>query len=514
MRLAFRHLLHHLRGSSSRDRRIQCVAAEEYIDREYLSAATKLHSRAYRDYPRRTTRFHFFKTVFSLTNLPSESEMNAAYRGYCVVTPLEPKTLGRTFLRPEGRDYSYITCKRKESVHFLGFELEVIAAPFAEQDARVGRCATAALYMATSTISRNFLFRTRSESPAELTELATHFSVGASGGPFPSQGGLSESQIMWAIREIGLVPRAFHYRDPEKYPPVGDIQPERAFKSLTRTAYTFIESGLPLVVVIRLPGAGDRNHAATIIGHTYDTKLNPVKSKPEVSLDSSDWCDEFIVHCDQTGQYIRMKFTPSTKLSDGLPIIIVNTDHLPRSVGSRIEAFYKEARVTSIIAALPVGVDLPANEAAAKGRNVLLEALKRLPGRIELPDVSRCRTLLVAGSDLRREFQFKDPPCSEHLARLYRGSQFSRFVWVTEMYGDAEGVVDPEHLPVIGEVVFESSSTSEDLDFLSMHLPGMFFHMPPSATGTKAFDEAIDHPVVLDDDTSYQPYLRHDAWLP
>lgn len=487
-----------------------CAVVEgEYVDRNFAIAYARVHARAYRDYPRRTTRIHFFNRQIDFEDFFDEEGLQHAYLGYAVLSPVEPVTLGRTYLLPKLQPATeYVTCARADEVNLAGNRLRAFGAPFIEQDQRVSACATAAIWMSTSVIAKNFGEPARSASTADITEMACRYSLGSSGGPFPACGGLSLEQMLWAFHELGLAPVTYRYRDP----PLPN-QPPAHLRAHT-TIYTHVESGIPPVLILSLPSAGGNYHAVTLVGHTYDSSFSPADEAlktGKVSFDSHSWCPRFIGHCDQMGQYLTFEIKPSSKATLGYPAVAALTGGLPDSLEDAVNEFYDGAVLVRVIGPLLPRTDLAPERAAGKGRLLILKAIIEhfQALGLKLPLQLRYRTYLIASNEFKRQMNPSTlPGLSRDLSELYRGHPLSRYVWTTELFADHQQNTPFERLRVLAQAVFEQTSSPDDLDFITLRLPGLFFSMPPGLSGRDKVEEVLKKPLSIQNDQLHAPLIR------
>src|SRR5262245_54833239 len=67
---------------------ITIVVEFDYVDRDTNISYVQLHARAFRSYPRRTVRLHFFrKEITSYSDFQDEDTLQSSYLGFCVLSP-------------------------------------------------------------------------------------------------------------------------------------------------------------------------------------------------------------------------------------------------------------------------------------------------------------------------------------------------------------------------------------------------------------------------------------------
>jgi len=294
---------------------VQSVIIEsDYVDRDSNVAYAWLYARAFRDYPRRTVRLHFFrKQLTSYDELLNEEDLQKFYVGYCVLSPILPGNIWRTVLPPPKSDSSrfFVPAQSKFSVNLSGAQLCAMGTAFIQQDGRVAACTNAAAWMSTIILAKQSGFDMSIHSLGEITQLATKYSL----PPFGSgaQPGLTVQQFLWALHEMSYEPLYHEIWDPEV---------------ATEIIYNYVESGIPPILIIFLPGPGGF-HAVTAVGHTYDPFANTTMQINRGIRSASAWCPFFLIHDDQIGPYIELRIGPVKPQSKGKPSIEVDiTDSL------------------------------------------------------------------------------------------------------------------------------------------------------------------------------------------
>lgn len=473
------------------------VAEFGYIDRDTNIAYTELHARAFRDYPRRTVRLHLFEGEIDYSDLFDESRTSGRYLGYCVLPMTQPRTVGRTVLAPP-RDSGlmFFPCQETFQTNLAGSRLEVAGTAFIEQDGRVAACATAALWMSTAMLGRRFGVPVR--STAEITQLATEHSLPSSGrGASP---GLEIDQVLWCLNEMGFDPL---------------VHPLRGDQGSRELIYTYIESGIPVILVIYLPHAagGGGYHAVTAVGHSYDPEVSPPAGKEYLS--AADWCPRLVLHDDQMGPYILAGVGPPVSGTSGRPSLLVNAPQPYVQLNKTISDWYRGAVIYYAIAPFPPRHNLRAEEATAKGWEILSAGYELWRGTgIEFPKPAVLRTYFSSANEFKRRWAPDtwplNPPMagnSGELAHWHRGSAYPRYVWVTEL-GRLEHRASrqPAELLVEAEVVIDPTSSPDAIDFVTLHIPKLFFRMVPDQKSTAY---ALANPVAqFPNDEPHPPLIR------
>ncbi len=270
-------ILTHLRSTA-----LNCQSAVfeyDYVDEDYQDEFACFYSKAFKNYPHRCTRVHFFSCAIPKRTRMGFSRYRKSYLGFTILRPTDLQRVGRTILKPplNDPDRQFINCATFYDTHILGDAFRVQAMPFIQQDTQVGACAQASLWMLARYMSRRFGHRRF--LPAEINSLAKAHT--AMGRQLPAESGLTAIQMLDALQGMGFA-AVMYSRDTvdscsqhidAAFPVTGNTPQERELsQSLQRTAkladiaYRYIESGLPVIL-------GTDDHALVAVGHTYDPTI-------------------------------------------------------------------------------------------------------------------------------------------------------------------------------------------------------------------------------------------------
>jgi len=402
----------------------------DYVDKDYQSEFSAFYSRAFKNYPSRCTRLHFFSVRIPKRNRTSFREYRNHYLGFMVIRPIDLQRMGRTILRPPITDKNsqFIHCQASFSAHIFGEEFKVKGMPFTQQDTQVGACAQASLWMLARYMSRRFGYR--EFVPAEINQLAkAHIALGRS---LPAERGLNFIQMLDALQGMGFsalnyskeavddcsphIKRAFP--DDPNAPDHKDQLEKQRIAKLADIAYRYIESSLPVIF-------GTSDHALVGIGHTYNPAATASVAIQRIPA--------FLVNNDNSGPYLEMPLfsQPQTHLSfSSVQTVIVV---LPSEVTLRGEE--AEVMATSCIEEfLNQQTNSPGNMTyrqfiAQQLRPDLAAFLSNLEYRTFL------RLAVEFQADIRRDIQKNrlDASIGEQLLRL----DYPKFIWVTEVSSPA-----------------------------------------------------------------------------
>jgi hypothetical protein len=498
------------------------IVEDPYTDRDYSSDYQNFYAAAFRDYPRHTRRVHLFaEDVTPLLSKPLAEQhdalQQAEYLGFIVIRPIAQGPIGRTVLRfPDlGPDLVVRKAARADfKAHLLGSILEVgSAAPFIQQDERIGSCAQASIWMATRPVHERHR-RTPWHSIAEITRLATTPTDEVLSRSLPAgSGGLNPIHIIRALRGMGHQPLFDFFAETPK--PKGRAKAKAKpvpTLAAAAAAVRYLDSGLP--VIIALADLGEKlGHAITAVGF--------VEARGGLCRTGSTY-DSFvralIVHDDQRGPYRLM------------PLSAEDVPHLPadRLLRQGETVLTVADAVTHMFVPLPLRVFLPADRADTVVRDFLEQyvkiAGKGMRARIvaQHPDadtaIGEFYDLVTSGRLVRRTYLTSAGRYRHHLAKSDLADEIKaellvrslpHFVWVTELISpDAPGCEDGGARTVIGHMVVNAtSSTDPSSDLLVAHLPHVLVHRdvnPPADKG----EEFIETAVILEDHAPYRGRRR------
>lgn len=464
------------------------ILEKPYTDHDYSSDFISFYAAAFKTYPRFTERLHFFdKDVSGIFSQPFAEQSAAmaeseSYLGFVVIRPIKQGPIGRTVLRfPKfGGDLNVRPAARATSnVHLYGAQLRVTAAPFIQQDTRVGACAQAAIWMANRPLHERH-GRCGWHPISDITRLATTPTDPDLSKSLPAgSSGLSPLHITRALRAMGHQPYCdiFMNDDEGETARTGsesDVQ--KAKPSPVPSIVRYLDSGLPVILGM---GAerGKPGHAITAVGY--------VESSGK-SVREGDTYDSFvraiIVHDDQRGPYCLMPLTredidhlPPDRLIriDGVPICVDEAiTHIFVPLSPRVFLIADHADIVAKFFLLDHAKSL-AYGTAKQLKGIDKEAEKALEAFATAVEDGRIvrRTYLTTAGRYRHHLANSD--LSEDIKIEAITRTLPHFVWVTELlYRDADQNSPSGARPIIGHIVMNAtSSTDPNHDLLIAHLP-------------------------------------------
>lgn len=487
------------------------VVEEPYIDKDYSSDYLNFYAGAFRAYPRHTKRIHLFeREVASALDKPlheQEAELaQAGYIGFVVLRPIAQGPIGKTVLPFPALGDGLIVRRAARAnfkAHLLGAGLELKgAAPFIQQDERLGACAQASIWMADRPVHERHR-RTPWHSIAEITRLATTPTDAELSRSLPAgSSGLNPIHIIRALRGMGHQPLVdFFVGESEEAEAPAQIaiadkvgakapqsgkgakkkkEPVKTNGLAASSILRYLDSGVPVIVAMTDIGA-DAGHAITAVGFVESRTATH-----EISDSYETFVRALIVHDDQRGPYRLMPLRQSD-------IAVLPKERL-LTEGDKILTV--EDVVTHMFVPLPMRVFLRADRADTVCDDFLknfvdiagpgmLERLKE-----EAPDVSAVEgffELVRSGKLIRRTYLTSAGRYRHHLAKSDLDEEVKselitrtlpHFIWVTELISaDAPAVEGEDARQVLGHMVVNAtSSTDPNSDLLLVHMPRMVIH--------------------------------------
>jgi len=443
------------------------IVENRYYDKDHSDAFSKFYCKSFRDVSRECIRLHFFSSRIPVDAILDLKKKIKYYLGFCVVRPFPSRTIGRTVI-VRLRDkpaLEFPTCKGKFSVNIAGSSMTIEGPAFIEQDALVSACASASIWMSTTTMANRY--NLYGSSTAKITINANQQLLSQRAMP---SAGLTYEQIMQAL-------------DTMNYSPVLIDEPDR--DEMLHSIYTYVESEIPPILLCNTVRG---NHTLVAIGHGYqfpidNPKVTEAKWPRKRSLffvRSSAWIPHYLIHDDQHGIY--RKLTP------------IEPD--PELLLSRIRDNYGDIDISNIRLdkwKCPIVIDLPAlgNSHRQEIANIF-GVIVPLPGNVVLtgkqsesksarmirlwhwlshtssPDNLVLRTYLIPSNEYKKRIIESD--MDGFVKAMYRSKPMPKWVWVTEVSSiESYNAPEPKEWLIRGEVIIDATSNPWVPDFIAFH---------------------------------------------
>lgn len=504
------------------------IIEDPYIDKDYSADYLNFYAAAFKEHARHTRRVHLFADpqAGGLMSRPLHEQQAAlqaaGYLGFVVLRPIRLGPIGRTVLKFPDLGPALIVrpaARADFKAHLLGSALKIEgAAPFIQQDERLGSCAQASIWMAARPVHERHR-RTSWHSVAEITTFATTPTDAELSRSLPAgSGGLDPIHIIRALRGMGHQP-LFDYFLPESRlcPENGKDDeeaqllrpvPGRGAATITR----YLDSGLPVVVALADLGQAV-GHAITAVGFVEDRGAT---CREAVGYDA--FVRALLVHDDQRGPYRLMPITqddvahlPADRLLvDGDKVLTVEEMATHMFVPLSPRVFLRaDAADTVVRDYLKYYVEIAGPGMLDKVAALAPDGVATVEAFYELVRAGRLilRTYLTSAARYRHHLAHTD--LAEEIKREFIAWRLPHFVWVTEfLTPDAAAPEDGGARQVIGHaVVNATSSTDVSSDILLVHMPHVLVLRninPKEGKPPGPDDETAGPPVEADPDEPWQ----------
>jgi len=271
-----------------------CIAEHPYFDLDEWGNYAAFYAKAFKPYERVCHRIHCFegeedkaKDIIEglRSGCPKDyrditdffESLKTEYKGFFVLRPHNNFTIGRTAIAFDSRKdpnieldkhplestgYPFCTGGINNTLHLLGNKISIFAPPFIQQSPVTGVCTTASLWVASQVLASRFgLHKFPFETITRLASNRGHDEY-YSGSTSKLGEGLTIPEIADAMAATGCTPHTIMPTE------INNGSPQARIRLL---AYTFVESGLPVIAVYHDTDKND-SHAITIVGHLLPGK--------------------------------------------------------------------------------------------------------------------------------------------------------------------------------------------------------------------------------------------------
>ncbi|MBI5423235.1 MAG: hypothetical protein HZA32_04060 [Opitutae bacterium] len=401
------------------------VIERYYIDKDYRDTFSHFHSKRFNTPSARCVRLHFFAAPMSeaeiVAALPAVQEH---YLGYAVIRPTKPNCLGRTLLSHQVRlEKSAHLSICEEQVQIMGTRLRVEGFPFISQGSDATVCAQSALWMLLRYYSNRYSWYSEI-LPFQITNLANQHAAG--NRVYPSAG-LYSWQLAEALRLQRFSPVIYSRK---QYP-----------AQFYHLLYTYIESGLPLLVTV--PG-----HVVVCNGHASDYARRARGKKDKFEY-SSFFNQSLVVSDDNDFPYQMLREPGPTAPHDSK---------------------YRWKQIDEFIVPLPEKVFLTADQAGRVIEILLRHAKTGIRTHSPLLAGKRLmlRLFLANSRSFKRRLEERGMG-HPMVAQAYRNLPMPHFIWVCEL-ADFDEYAKSKR--VLGEVLWDATRNAHEPDgWIALHYP-------------------------------------------
>jgi hypothetical protein len=485
------------------------IRESPYLDLDFWDNHSRFYSGSFTRYPVYCDRFHFFegppgdaeKICVLLREGLSESEivesgLRTRYLGYCIMRPTPAFVVSRTalefdvrngdaiprvpMLEQEREATPYLKVKYPCSSNVLNARFEIMSAEFIQQDPNLGHCGTAALWVSTKAMAHRF--GTNRFPYGTITRQAIggwnrERDVNVVYDPSNMDSGVSVSEMRNALAETGANSLTFMPHSNEK--------PEAALARLRHEIYSFIESGIPVMLCLERIGRGDAHVVATV-GHALPHRVNvgscvlacDVVGAKRVSDRSarhylcSGAIDVYYAHDDSYGPFNRVLMAGAEKGESP-----TEPPRVKVRLGRRGDEFW----LYQVLVPVPKSI-----------RNFASQPLAELPEYFEASEYAAkfppdCgifiwRSLCIEGVVFKQSVPARR--FSPALRAWYASMHLPKYVWLYEVSFVPAGAtwnarVDAGAVgkgrPILGEFLYDATCPSYDVRLLSTRIKGLYW---------------------------------------
>lgn len=394
-----------------------------YVDKLYRDSYYHYYSSKTSAYSRDSIRLSVFEPHLNDGNQFHLESLSQNYIGFVVLRPTFPSIIGRNVLTPtafKNQDIHICTLSLDSTANFL--KVKAIGFPHSTQDQEMITCAETTLWSIVEYFSgryNNYL----PLLPSEIHKILSHFSFERQ---IPSKG-LQAAQISYALKKIGFGVKMYS---------------RNAFKGeFDRNLRVYLESGLPLVGVVQNSSIG---HALNIVGRKGYT-VEQFEAIEVEDFDNNCRVKD-IANCD----------TEIVTVDDNHPPYRVANISKPASYYS--SAVWDNCTVTNFIVPLYPKIYMEAGEALHLSRQLIRFSKVYANRNIAI------RTFLTSSRSYK-DYLFRLEVTDLDIKKLLLGLSMPKFIWVTEIYDEAqflnskcEGVIiwdatEPKRSNLIGAIM-------------------------------------------------------------
>lgn len=446
----------------------------EYVDVDYLDTYSAFYSKLFSEYKNKCIRLHFFGTKVTIHDIIDFPKgIIDSYIGYVILRPTTNYQVSRTVIKSPYNDgiYHYTLCNSNFEVNLSGNSLCINGMPFIQQDTNVNVCAQSSMWMIALYMHQKYSFPRC--TPPQISELATkNIDVGG------IREGLNPIQMTTAFKEMGYNTCYFPLLAPEIENPSTEMSPievgDRIKKivKISEIIYGYIESEIPVLLGISYRNNENeppRRHSVIVIGHDYIIRNEFYQEKSS----SLYWINNFIIHDDVRGPYLKMSILESNKepvegfspfsLENNLLYMIVPT---PPEVQMRIDDILAHNKI------------LFNNYKDYLNKFIMLSEIQEPNNALFKDDDFDgliTRTYLIRSNDFKSKLPEDMDP---EIKMLYRSMRFPKYIWVTEISTyNLINKPDPNDRKRIGEIIIDSTTSrfSYLSSYLAIHFKGRLF---------------------------------------
>jgi hypothetical protein len=492
-----------------------CVLEYPYMDAEFWDSYIGFYSGSFTPIDRECERLHFFQGEetyaeefikhlrMGATNADVK-HLNLEYLGYCVLRPTKSHVIGRTAIKFDDKFLSngqpILTAKQKCVTSIMGMHYEIETPEFIQQDPQLGQCATASLWV-TSTIAAK-RFGSKQITFSAITKQAV-------GGKLPNipaayaavnpDSGLTPTEIKSALAASGML----YLYATEKVGGIVGTNLETCIR-LGHFVYSFVESGLPVILCLDLPNQ-PIGHAVAAVGHFLPSNVDCKVFKPISSATGNPFHDrhflvssainEYYAHDDCYGPFNKVTFKIPEEKNPQKKCLCQRWNYRnmvpelsPPPQGLQVElGRIDEDNITYRLKEAIVPVYFRIHNDSWDSLLATIESFEVAFEELDFQNKNELvflwRSFLVTGSDFKRSICEKRK-YTPKLLQFYTSLHLPKFIWVHEFSFAKKDTLNNcfptpgEMRNIAGEFLVDSTSPKNDIKIISARI-GQTYWIPP-----------------------------------
>lgn len=387
---------------------LYAVFETQYVDKVYRDSYYHYYSSKRKNYPRNCIRLSFFEGKIDENDFQDpvkHSIIRENYRGFMVLRPTIPMIIGRTFLSPKAyKENNIKICHTEIESTSCGLKVSTEGFPYSSQDTETITCAETTLWA----IMEYFSSKYSDYSPILPSKIIAVLKRISTERQTPSRG-LEIPKISFTLKKLGFGVKVYSQSQ------YGD----ELFNNLLSC---YVESGIPLIIVLTNRPKGGIGHANICIGYetVKDSDIDSLKPISHLNRGIQEIVDSNSLQIYDWGD-VKRNFV---FIDDNCPVYQKATLDAP---AIHYSEKWHDCMIKQFIAPLHTKIYLDAAEA----RSYLFELILRYES-IEIPEDLMIRFYLASSRSYKNYVISNssfDPIVKDSILK----SPMAKFIWVTEL---------------------------------------------------------------------------------
>ncbi|NLR67749.1 hypothetical protein HGH92_25820 [Chitinophaga varians] len=390
---------------------VQFVIEYPYVDKVYRDSYYAYFSSKRRVYQKNCIRVSVFDGIVlpdQFRNAKGIASLRERYRGFMVIRPTMPHVIGRSVLSPHAlQQHGFFSLMGRFPTTVNAVRFEARGFPHASQDRETLTCSETSLWA----MMEYFASRYAEYKPVVPSDIIDMLKSRSSSRQIPSEG-LTIEQMSFALREFGFGTIAYD-------------RSEYSLTSFTNLLSVYVESGIPLIVVVsNVHLGGSVRHAAVIVGRSETTNadIDSLSSVEEGSAELAEMMKRKNISIEDNAD-IKRRFV---FIDDNYPAYQIAPLESPMAYYE--DDAWRKCEIMQVLVPLYPKVYLDGLEARRYIKELLLSQLFRIPSGAKL----FIRIYLTSSRSYKDYLAIEDS-FSDHVRNAILSMQMPKFIWVAEV---------------------------------------------------------------------------------